>query len=62
MDSYALHAIADWEVQRANPSSTMDAFASIALAITPANQGQAGLSLDYLSGRLEDWNIKADSY
>lgn len=58
MDSYALHAIADWEVQKGNSSSTMDAFASIALAITTANQGQAGLSSDYLSGRLKDSNSK----
>ena len=50
-DSYALHPIGNLKVQQENPSNTMEAFASIALAVTPANQVQTGLSLDYQSRR-----------
>lgn len=46
-DSYAQHPIADLEMQRRNLPNTMEAFASIALAVIPANQGQIGLSSDY---------------
>lgn len=52
-DSYALHPTADLEVQKETSSNTMEAFASIALAVTPANHGQAGLSSDCLSRRLK---------
>ena len=51
-DSYAQHPIGDLAVQRGNLPNTMEAFASIALAVNPANQGQTGLSSDYLSRRL----------
>lgn len=47
------HSIADWQVQKENPSSTMDAFASIALAIHPANQSEAGPSSDSPLRRLK---------
>lgn len=45
-DSYAQHPIGNLEMQRGNIPNTMEAFASIALAVIPANQGQIGLSSD----------------
>jgi hypothetical protein len=43
----------DWRVPKESHSNTMEAFASIALAITPASQVQAGSSSENPSRRLK---------
>ncbi len=47
------HSIAGWQVQKEIPPSTMDAFASIALAVNPTNDSEAGLSSDSLLAEVE---------
>lgn len=52
-DLYAQHLIGDLEARRGDSSNTMEAFASIALAATPANQSQIGLSSDLSIRKIE---------
>ena len=53
MDSYAPQSISDLELQKENSISKMEAFASIALAVTPVHQGQAGLSSEFPTRELK---------